>query len=143
MRAEKRQCSAGKLAEDDYQQQCTELRQQRAALRSLRPFLAALYPIPKQAQKPHDDVTICRCEQVMPGKFVRPRAGCIGMNQLKAFTRCGMGPCQGRMCGHNAAVILAETQQRHVSETVYARARFPLKPVTLAQLALSGDDSET
>ncbi|MBG6243955.1 hypothetical protein CS369_02270 [Candidatus Symbiopectobacterium sp. 'North America'] len=118
--------------------------QQRAELRSLRPFLAALYPIPKQAQKPHDDVTICRCEQVSAGEIRQAaRAGCIGTNQLKAFTRCGMGPCQGRMCGHNAAAILADTQQRHVSETGYVRARFPLKPVTLAQLALSGDDSET
>lgn len=64
------------------------------------------------------------------------------MNPLKAFTRCAMGPCQGRMCEHNAAVILADTQQRHVSETGYARARFPLKPVTLAQLALSSEDTE-
>ncbi|MBG6246809.1 MULTISPECIES: hypothetical protein [Symbiopectobacterium] len=56
------------------------------------------------------------------------RADCSGMNQLKAFTSCGMGPCQGRMCGHNAAVILADTQQRHVSETGYARPVFPLSP---------------
>ena len=119
--------AAGKLAEDDYQQQSTALRQQRAALRSLRPFLASLYPIPKQAQKPNDDVTICRCEQVSAGEIRQAaRAGCAGMNQLKAFTRCGMGPCQGRMCGHNAAAILADTQQRQVSETGYARARFPL-----------------
>lgn len=135
--------AAGKLSEGDYQQQSAVLRQQRTALRSLRPFLAALYPIPREAQNPHDNVTICRCEQVSAGEIRQAaRAGCTGMNQLKAFTRCGMGPCQGRMCGHNAAVILAGTQQRHVSETGYTRARFPLKPVTLAQLALSDDDTE-
>lgn len=135
--------TAGELAEYDYQQQSAALRQQRATLRSLRPFLAALYPIPNNAHKPNDDVTICRCEQVSAGEIRHAaRAGCTGMNQLKAFTRCGMGPCQGRMCGHTAAVILADTQQRHVSETGYARARFPLKPVTLAQLALSNDDTE-
>ena len=39
-------------------------------------------------------------------KRCRPRGvresvalGCVGPNQLKAFSRCGMGPCQGRLCG--------------------------------------------
>jgi len=28
-------------------------------------------------------------------------------NRVKAFTRCGMGPCQGRMCGAAAAEVIA------------------------------------
>ena len=29
------------------------------------------------------------------------------MNQLKAWTRCGMGPCQGRTCSDAIEAILA------------------------------------
>lgn len=128
--------AAGILSSSEYAQQSTPLKQVRATLRSLRPFLAALYPIPTAAQQPDDSVTICRCEHVTAGEIrAAARAGCSGINQLKAFTRCGMGHCQGRMCAHNAATILAKTQQRSTREIGYPRARFPLKPLTLKQLA--------
>ena len=39
----------------------------------------------------------------------RYEAGAREVNQLKHFTRCGMGPCQGRMCGDVAAELLAAT----------------------------------
>ena len=33
-------------------------------------------------------------------------AGAADVNQLKHFTRCGMGPCQGRMCGDVVAELV-------------------------------------
>lgn len=42
-----------------------------------------------------DDTIVCRCEDVTYGqlrKFDTPR-------DAKLMTRCGMGPCQGRICG--------------------------------------------
>lgn len=136
--------AAGMLSRADYAQQSRPVIQQRTRLRALRPFLAALYPVPPAARQPDDSVTVCRCEQVTAGEIrAAARAGCSGINQLKAFTRCGMGPCQGRMCAHNAAPILAAAQQRSETDVGYPRARFPLKPLTLAQLATAEDENNT
>ncbi|PWC19961.1 FAD/NAD(P)-binding oxidoreductase [Brenneria roseae subsp. roseae] len=108
---------------------------------AIRPFLAACYPVPQAAYQPADDVMICRCEQVSAGDIrLAAKMGCSGANQLKAFTRCGMGPCQGRMCAQNAAQLLAHTQQRDMSGVGYQRNRFPIKPITLAELAQSGEE---
>ena len=43
----------------------------------------------------------------------RGRAGCPGPNQLKAFLRCGMGPCQGRMCGLTVIDLIADARGVH------------------------------
>ena len=33
--------------------------------------------------------------------------GCPGPNQMKSFLRCGMGPCQGRLCGLTVTELIA------------------------------------
>jgi hypothetical protein len=57
------------------------------------------------------------------------------MNQLKAYTRCGMGPCQGRLCGPVAIEVLAAARNVPVSRIEPLRTRFPTKPVTVGELA--------
>jgi len=52
------------------------------------------------------------------------------MNRLKAITRCGMGRCQGRICGGTAAEILARSSGRRIEEVGQPRAQAPLKPLT-------------
>jgi thioredoxin reductase len=103
---------------------------------SLRPLLDALYAPRKQVFSPPDETIICRCEEVTAGE-IRTRAaqGRPGPNQLKAFSRAGMGPCQGRMCGYPVMHLVAEVQQRPVGEVGFYRIRPPLKPVTLGELA--------
>ena len=84
-----------------------------------------------------DDATlVCRCEEVTAGQ-IREAAGigALGLNQLKAFTRCGMGPCQGRMCGATAAEVVAAARNVPVSDIEPYRLRFPTKPLTLGELA--------
>ena len=50
---------------------------------------------PELKQLPSDDTFICRCEDV---RWARVRnAG--SWREVKLHTRCGMGPCQGRVCG--------------------------------------------
>ena len=61
--------------------------------------------------------------------------GCQGPNQTKAFSRCGMGPCQGRMCSLTVSEVLAEALSRPVEEVGAYRVRPPIKPVTLGALA--------
>lgn len=118
---------------------------ERSALSSalaLRPFLDALYAPRPQLYAPPDETLICRCEEVTAGEL-RARAveGRPGPNQLKAFTRAGMGPCQGRQCGYSMAHIVAAAQNRPVEEVGFYRIRPPLKPVTLGELA-SLDEQE-
>jgi NADPH-dependent 2,4-dienoyl-CoA reductase/sulfur reductase-like enzyme len=102
--------------------------------RAIRPLLDALYP-------PHpadllDTTLVCRCEEVS-AQAVRDAAalGCRGLNQLKAYTRCGMGPCQGRMCAPTAARVLATAWGIPVTDIEPLRTRFPTKPVSVGELA--------
>lgn len=80
------------------------------------------------------DTVVCRCEDVtraeIDGAFA---AGARNLDQLKAFTRCGMGPCQGRMCGETAGDLLAlRVGSREAAG--WWTGRPPLRPVALADL---------
>lgn len=101
---------------------------------ALRPFLDALFP--PLPVRPADDTIVCRCEEVTAGRLREAaRIGCLGPNQLKSYSRCGMGPCQGRSCGLAVSEILAEARGVPVEEVGTLRQRFPTKPVTLGELA--------
>jgi NADPH-dependent 2,4-dienoyl-CoA reductase/sulfur reductase-like enzyme len=86
--------------------------------RALRPFLDRLYRPSRSVMVPaEDEVIACRCEEVSVGKVRRAtRLGAQGPNQLKAFTRCGMGPCQGRICGPVVAAIAADVLGKPIAE---------------------------
>ena len=58
----------------------------------------------------------------------------MGPNQAKSYTRCGMGPCQGRYCGVTVTEILARETSRSPAEVGALHARFPLKPVTVGEI---------
>ncbi|CAN7544447.1 FAD-dependent oxidoreductase [Bosea sp. LjRoot9] len=113
----------------------------RAALgRTLRGrrFLDLLYKPAAQFLAPIvDDTIICRCEEVTAGQVrdAAKRLGVTGPNQMKAFLRCGMGPCQGRLCGPTVVELIAEARGTTPAEVGYYRLRPPVKPVTLAELA--------
>jgi NADPH-dependent 2,4-dienoyl-CoA reductase/sulfur reductase-like enzyme len=51
---------------------------------------------------PREETLICRCEDVT---LARVRA-CTGWREAKLHTRCGMGPCQGRVCGTAVEFLL-------------------------------------
>ena len=78
-----------------------------------RAFLDALYQPAPSFRQPVGDTIVCRCEEVT-AQQMRDTAdmGCEGPNQMKAFLRCGMGPCQGRLCGLTVTELIAE-QRRH------------------------------
>ncbi|PIW26649.1 MAG: hypothetical protein COW30_14190 [Rhodospirillales bacterium CG15_BIG_FIL_POST_REV_8_21_14_020_66_15] len=107
------------------------------AERRLRPFLETLYRPPDALRiPPDDDTVVCRCEEVTAGEVRRcVRLGCQGPNQLKAFCRAGMGPCQGRMCALTVSEIIARERETLVARVGFLRPRPPVKPVTLGELA--------
>jgi NADPH-dependent 2,4-dienoyl-CoA reductase/sulfur reductase-like enzyme len=101
-----------------------------------RAFVDALYAPAPQFRIPQGDTVVCRCEEVTAQQITDTvKLGCAGPNQMKSFLRSGMGPCQGRLCGLTVTELIA--QQRGVSpaEVGYYRLRFPIKPITLAELA--------
>jgi NADPH-dependent 2,4-dienoyl-CoA reductase/sulfur reductase-like enzyme len=103
-----------------------------------RRFIDRLYRPAEHLLRPSDPSTIiCRCEEVRAGQIreVAQRLHVQGPNQLKAYLRTGMGPCQGRMCGPSVIELIAEQRNVPVAEVGYYRLRTPVKPITLAEIA--------
>jgi D-hydroxyproline dehydrogenase subunit alpha len=76
---------------------------------------------------PAEETLVCRCEDVSYGRI----RAFSGWREAKLHTRCGMGPCQGRVCG-GAVEFLMGWQ----SESV----RPPLFPARVESLARSGEE---
>ena len=101
-----------------------------------RAFLDLLYQPAPNFRRPRGETIVCRCEEVSARQIVETAAlGCPGPNQMKAFLRCGMGPCQGRFCGLTVTELLAEARGSSCAEIGYYRLRPPVKPITLAEIA--------
>jgi len=123
-------------AERDLQAQ--PMRKARARHLAIRPFLDSWYRVADASLVPRDETLACRCEEVSVGEIRALAAmGCSGPNQAKAFTRCGMGPCQGRFCGSTVEQIFASETALSPQQVERFNTRPPLKPVTLGQLASS------
>jgi NADPH-dependent 2,4-dienoyl-CoA reductase/sulfur reductase-like enzyme len=78
-----------------------------------------------------DDTIVCRCEEVRT-RDIRAAVddGATVLNQVKAWTRTGMGPCQARMCALPTAHIVARRIGRAVTEVGEYTPRPPAKPVS-------------
>jgi D-hydroxyproline dehydrogenase subunit alpha len=80
---------------------------------SLRPELRAL---------PSPDTMVCRCEDVTYSRL-QPNSS---WRAAKLHTRCGMGPCQGRVCGPIAEFLFQWSPDS---------VRPPIFPVSIGNLA--------
>lgn len=82
--------------------------------------------------------TLCRCESIARGEFERQlqeNPHVASTDAAKLLTRVGMGMCQGRMCGDNAARVLAAARGLTVEDVGPLQAQPPVKPVLLGILA--------
>jgi NADPH-dependent 2,4-dienoyl-CoA reductase/sulfur reductase-like enzyme len=105
------------------------------ALRGRR-FLDVLFRPADAFRIPEGDTVACRCEEVTARQVVdAARLGCTGPNQAKAFLRCGMGSCQGRLCGLTLTELIARERGAAPEAVGYLQSRFPVKPVTLGEMA--------
>ena len=94
--------------------------------RFARQLDAAFAPRPELARIAEPGTLVCRCEDV-------PRAAlesCRNWREAKLHTRCGMGPCQGRICGPATEVLFG---WKH--DTV----RPPLTPARVATIAAGAE----
>ena len=97
-----------------------------------RRALENAYPFPQHLLDHIDDEEIvCRCEGITAGTLREAarekEAG--ELNRLKAFTRIGMGRCQGRICEHAAAELLARARSTDIEGVGRLRAQPPVKPI--------------
>jgi len=74
---------------------------------------------------PQPETLLCRCEDVTMARV----AACTGWREAKLHTRCGMGPCQGRICG-GAVEFLLGWQAESV--------RPPVLPARIGSMAPNG-----
>lgn len=83
-----------------------------------------------------DDATVvCRCEDVTRTEIDGAiDQGATSIDQLKHFTRCGMGPCQGRYCGDTVQTLMALRLQRSREQIGQWTGRPPLRPMPLGQM---------
>jgi D-hydroxyproline dehydrogenase subunit alpha len=81
------------------------------------------------------DTVICRCEEVLASQVDEAiAAGADHVNEVKGWTRCGMGLCQGRLCASTLAHIVgAAVGGTHEQVGPYT-VRPPAKPVPIAAL---------
>jgi bacterioferritin-associated ferredoxin len=101
-----------------------------------RKFLDLRYQPGRQFRIPKGDTIVCRCEEVSAEQVMESvRLGCPGPNQMKAFLRCGMGPCQGRLCGLTVTEMIADGRGVAPQAVGYYRIRPPVKPITVGELA--------
>jgi NADPH-dependent 2,4-dienoyl-CoA reductase/sulfur reductase-like enzyme len=101
-----------------------------------RAFLDVSFRPAAMTRKPRGTTLACRCEEVTAREIIDTVAlGCPGPNQMKAFLRCGMGPCQGRLCGLTVTELMSEARGVAADEIGYYRLRPPVKPISLGELA--------
>lgn len=94
-----------------------------------------------------DETIICRCEEV-PLKEIRAAVagGAQTVNDIKGLTRCGMGNCQGRICGELAARALAHqletpaTLAGRITAAGMFTVRPPIQPLPLSVLAAAAPE---
>lgn len=129
--------SLKKISEQERDRKAQPLQKKLAREIHVRPFLDTLFKPSPESLVPGDRETIvCRCEEVTVDQIKKAlESGLLNPNQVKAQTRCGMGPCQGRMCGLPLSEIIADYGKVNIADLDYFRIRPPVKPITLEQLS--------
>jgi len=117
-----------------YAAESAALRRTLGQMDRFRRGLARAFPWPHtQAAALPDTAVVCRCEAVTVGELRR----CVTeldsheVNRAKAFSRVGMGRCQGRFCGHAAAEIVAQSCGIPVEQVGRLRSQAPVKPLIM------------
>ena len=115
----------------------TSARRERTARRRFGDLVNAVFAI-KPGVYDHitDDTLVCRCEEVTAGE-VRAAAASWGahVSAVKGVTRCGMGYCQGRICGSLLEELTARAAGCARADVGALSVRPPLKPVRVGELA--------
>lgn len=101
-----------------------------------RPLIDAFFAFDPEKFTFDDQTVLCRCENVTIGDIKKiVSEGVTDLNEVKSITRCGMGPCQGRMCGPVLGEIVAAELDTKVPDAGLLTIRPPLKQIPLKEVA--------
>ncbi|WP_017777376.1 NAD(P)/FAD-dependent oxidoreductase [Paraburkholderia kururiensis] len=118
------------------------LKAQQRKMDRFRQGLAQAFPWPAaQAAHLSDETIACRCEGITVGELRRviKNEGACEANRAKAFSRVGMGRCQGRYCGHAAAEIIAAAAGVPLEQVGRLRGQAPVKPLAISTMEITTD----
>ncbi len=118
---------AGYAAAGRHDQARRHLRRQRRE-RRFADAVTRAFVEPMGPESLHGDTVICRCEDVS-WRSLSCFEGANGARDGKLATRCGMGPCQGRVCGPINQAMLG---------WAHDRVRPPLQPTSVETLVQRG-----
>jgi NAD(P)H-nitrite reductase large subunit len=77
-------------------------------------------------------IIICRCEEITEDEIISAiRDGATTVDEVKKFTRAGMGLCQGRTCRRTVEKILARELNKKVEDVKTSSYRAPVRPVKM------------
>ncbi|WP_186016988.1 NAD(P)/FAD-dependent oxidoreductase [Burkholderia gladioli] len=114
---------------DEGDQRVAALMREREVWRGFAARVARTFALGDAARAlPPDDTVLCRCEDVTLGAA----RGYADARDAKLQTRCGMGACQGRVCGAAGAALLGWQEA--------AIPRPPFSPVRIGTLAALAAD---
>jgi hypothetical protein len=127
----------GRLAGREYSREASRARGRLLHLDGFRRVMDELYRFGAGLYTLAEPQTVlCRCEEITVAEALEAaRDGASQLNEVKAWTRAGMGRCQGRMCGAPLAHLIAGAIGKPVTDTGIFTPRPPVKPVPLAALA--------
>jgi thioredoxin reductase/bacterioferritin-associated ferredoxin len=111
-------------------------RRRLSRLARFRRAMDAVYRVPPVLlDRAAGDTIVCRCEDVSRRELEEAIAdGARTPGQLKAWTRAGMGPCQGRMCSPNTTELLRRATGASTAQLGPPSIRPPIKPVAVEAL---------
>lgn len=129
-------CDVGAVAQHDILSRSKAVRKMLHRELAPRPFVDSLYRPRKSLYDVPDDVYVCRCEGVTAGAIRAAVAdGQTVPDMVKSITRCGMGPCQGRMCMSGVAELVSTHTGIPAEKLALPTVRPPVRHLPLAELA--------
>jgi thioredoxin reductase len=130
----------GRLHPVAYTARTRTLRSRLGPARRFAALLDDAYPLrPGWLDWPEPDTIACRCEETRWAEIGRAvAAGAADVRSVKGLTRCGMGYCQGRICGPILQYAVAAAAGRQLGEVGDLHSRPVLTPVALGVVAGEG-----
>jgi NADPH-dependent 2,4-dienoyl-CoA reductase/sulfur reductase-like enzyme len=103
--------------------------------------LSTIWPLPRELiENISKETIICRCEDVTRREIEGAiEDGAPDVFALKMWTRAGMGPCQGRVCGPIIANLAARLHDVDEAAIGLNRPHLPLRPVPVQVVKASLD----
>lgn len=81
---------------------------------------------------------ICRCEEITCEEIEEVIVkGARTFDDIKRLTRCGMGPCQSKICASMVLMIIQLQTGIPLQEIPLPRMRMPITPINFETLAVN------